>query len=88
LIRIAEYCGQLLSDINDQSNLERMIKIAILPILNDLPAGLAGKLSLLVQTIPYQYNSSNPTNALNYLKGFIQKGIFMNKFKDYINDVE
>jgi hypothetical protein len=65
-----------------------MIKIAILPVMNDLPTALASKFSLLIQNIPYLSNTSNPTNAFNYLKGFIQKGIFMDKFVDYINNLE
>jgi hypothetical protein len=57
-------------------------------LINDLPANLASKLSILIQSIPYQHNTSNPTNALNYLKGFISKKIFMDKIKLYINNLE
>jgi len=48
LERTAEYCGKLLADVQQQPNLEILLKIVLLPMLNQLPSGLSSKLSQLL----------------------------------------
>lgn len=88
LEKTAEYCGHLLTDVQQQPNLEILLKIVLLPMLNQLPSGLAGKFSQLVQGIPYTYNNSNQTNALAFLKKYISKDTFVDKMHNYINSLE
>lgn len=88
LERTAEYCGHLLADVQHQSNLETLIKIVLLPMLTSLPSVLAAKFAQFVQSIPYTYNNSNQTNALNFIKGFIKEGVLVNKLRTYINSLE
>ncbi len=88
LERTAEYCGQLLNDVKLQPNLEILLKIVLLPMLNHLPSGLAGKFCSFVQSIPYAYNNSNQTTAQNLIKSYIKKGVLLNKIQSYVNDLE
>lgn len=65
-----------------------MIKIAVYPVLSELSPKLATKLNTLVETIPYQYNTSNYSNGMSFLKKMIDRGDFIQKFIDYVDDIE
>ena len=82
--RTADYCAELLTDVREQSNLETLLRIVLLPMLSDLPPSLAGNFTRFIQSIP-SYNNANQADAVKFLRSLIKNGKFVEKLHTYLN---
>ena len=69
-------------------NLEKMLKLAILPELKRLGAKRSDQLRRMLEEIPYQKNAKSYENGQLFVRNIVKGGQFMGKLKEHLGNFD
>lgn len=70
--KISFYCGESLEDFISTGNLEKVLKVYLIPYFTGVKRKQATKMLSLFEQIPLQSSASLYTSAYNYIRKLIE----------------